>query len=181
MRRCPAAHTHVDATSSSTHERGCDLTDRLFSESDADFFNSTLIPIRSAFVTAIGWGTAEPELSAIVQLDVSKRPDVSDLNRVLRLEGTKPKQHPPYRYITSQDKEAMTMTFTFTDPVECVFSIYLPWHGHEALFQVLARHDRFYLITGEIENAPSEGVFWTIPPGEIKRAITTWEANARQS
>jgi hypothetical protein len=145
---------------------------------ESGFFGAPFVPIRSASVLPIVWGDENLELTAVVQLDASEHPEIADLNRVLRLEGSKRGQHPPNHYLATTGQEAMITSWIFNDPVACAFSITLPWRGNEDLFRVMAMYGRFLLTTGEIENAPNEGIFWTVAPGEIQRAITTWEASA---
>lgn len=91
----------------------------------------------------IGWSLHFPEVTALLLIDVSQRPDLRDLARVVNQEG---KQSAETRW-RLQTGCCVDLDILVTRPVICYFVLRFDLDGHRPLLEQIARSGRVAITT----------------------------------
>jgi hypothetical protein len=135
----------------------CDTTDwggmrfAGMSDEEARHIRATMVPIRYAgglMVPIVG--KVEPEQIAVLQLDITQRPDLADLARVIHREGVQLRLSDPVTYLIS-DEPAMILSLPMSDPVKIDASVVIPWTTDRDFFFVLRESAVVYIVLGAID------------------------------
>ena len=111
----------------------------------------------------------------VVLVDARARPDVADLCRVARAEGSiQSRGHPPFRYLFVDGHGYMELASTITDPVNCAFKFALVWPRYWAMFTLMLRRGALLFTTDNVEDALDHGITMKINQVEIRYVLANW-------
>ncbi len=111
----------------------------------------------------------------VVLVDASTRPDVADLCRVARAEGSIQRGgHPPFRYLFADGRGYMELASTITDPVNCAFKFALVWPEYYDMFTLMLSRGALLFTTDSVEEAMAKGIRMRINRDELRYVLANW-------
>jgi hypothetical protein len=119
-------------------------------------------------------GRAEPERIAVIQLDITDRPDLADLPRVMRSEGMQPRLSNPVMYNIGDDP-AMILSLQMSAPVEIDATVVIPWSAYREFFFLLQELGVVYVALGALEDLFTNSIALHFRIKELSIVLVVWQ------
>jgi len=134
-----------------------------------------MVPVRYAGPHMVQLaGKTEPERIAVIQLDVTARPDLADLARVMRSEGTQPRLLNPIMYNIG-DNAAMILSLQMSAPVEIDATVVIHWSMYREFFFLLHDLGVVYVALGAMEDLLTNSFALQLRIEELSIVLAAWQ------
>ena len=141
----------------------------------AQHLQASMVPVRYAGPHMVQLaGKTEPERIAVIQLDVTARPDLADLARVMRSEGTQPRLLNPIMYHIG-DNAAMILSLQMSAPVEIDVTVVIPWSMYREFFFLLQELGVVYVALGAMEDLLTNSFALQLRIEELSIVLAAWQ------
>jgi len=149
---------------------------RRYIDSDtAEQLQASMVPVRYAGPHTVQLaGRTESERIAVIQLDVTDRPDLADLARVMRSEGTQPRLSNPIIYNIG-DNAAMILSLQMSAPVEIDATVVIPWSAYREFFFLLHDLGVVYIALGAMEDLLTNSIALQLRIEELSIVLAAWQ------
>jgi hypothetical protein len=141
----------------------------------AQHLQASIVPVRYAGPHLVQLaGKTEPERIAVIQLDVTDRPDLADLARVIRSEGTLPRLLNPIMYNLG-DNAAMILSLQMSAPVEIDATVVIPWSMYREFFFLLQELGVVYVALRAMEDLFTNSFALQLRIEELSIVLAAWQ------
>jgi hypothetical protein len=149
---------------------------RLLDGDTAQHILASMVPVRYAGPHMLQLaGKPEPKRIAVIQLDITDRPDLADLARVMRSEGLQPRLSNPVMYNLG-DNAAMLLSLQMSAPVEIDATVIIPWSMYREFFFLLQELGVVYVALGAMEDLLTNSFALHLRIEELSIALAAWQS-----
>ena len=136
---------------------------------------ASMVPVRYAGPHTVQLaGNPEPNRIAVIQLDITDRPDLADLPRVMRSEGMQSRLSNPVMYNLGDDA-AMILSLQMSAPVEIDATVVIPWSMYREFFFVLQELGVVYVVLGAMEDLFTNSFALQLRIEELSIVLAAWQ------
>ena len=135
---------------------------------------ASIVPVRYAGPHMVQLA-GKTERIAVIQLDVTDRPDLADLARVMRSEGTLPRLSNPIMYNLGNNA-AMILSLQMSAPVEIDATVVIPWPMYREFFFLLQELGVVYVALGAMEDLFTNSFALQLRIEELSVVLAAWQS-----
>jgi hypothetical protein len=132
-----------------------------------------MVPVRYAGPHTVQLA-GKTERIAVIQLDVTDRPDLADFPRVMRSEGVQPRLSNPVMYNLGSNA-AMILSLQMSAPVEIDATVVIPWPMYREFFLLLHDLGVVYVSLGALEDLFTNSIALQLSIAELSLILAAWQ------